>query len=169
MQGGTHFVRKIGHEANAKIISMYKEGVRTEEIAKKLDIHPHTVRDRINKYENMVKERVEAVQEEELEDVIVQLKGHKPKSIVKKILNILDVEENLRMEFMERGADSLNRVLGTIMDKAIKLYEIDKQKQMHDEMETAQDNFYNAMSDAITKLVDVDTLIDEESKTKEED
>lgn len=162
-------MRKIGHEANAKIIAMYKEGVRTEDIAKKLEIHPHTVRSRINKYENMIKEKVEAVQEEELEDVIAQLKGTKPKSIVKKILNILDVEENLRMEFMERGADSLNRVLGTIMDKAIKLYEIDKQKQMHDEMETAQDNFYNAMSDAINKLVDVDTLIDEDSKTKEED
>jgi uncharacterized protein YjcR len=160
---------KIGNEATAKIIEFYKSGMRTEDIAKEIGVHPHTVRSRIKKYENMLEKKLNEVYEEEADEIINQLKGEKPKNIIKKILNILDVEENLRIEFLERGLDPLNRVLGTLMDKAIKLYEIDQQKQMFDEMESSQDNFYTAMSAAIDKLVDVDSMIDEASLTRSEE
>lgn len=160
---------KIGNEATAKIIEFYKSGMRTEDIAKEIGVHPHTVRSRIKKYENMLEKKLNEAYEEEADEIINQLKGEKPKNIIKKILNILDVEENLRIEFLERGLDPLNRVLGTLMDKAIKLYEIDQQKQMFDEMESSQDNFYTAMSEAIEKLVDVDSMIDEASLTRSEE
>lgn len=160
---------KIGNEATAKIIEFYKSGMRTEDIAKEIGVHPHTVRSRIKKYENMLEKKLNEAYEEEADEIINQLKGEKPKNIIKKILNILDVEENLRIEFLERGLDPLNRVLGTLMDKAIKLYEIDQQKQMFDEMESSQDNFYTAMSAAIDKLVDVDSMIDEASLTRSEE
>lgn len=169
-KGGVTLVSiRVGNEATAKIIELYKTGMKTEDIAKEVGVHPHTVRSRIRKYENLLESRLNEKYEEEAEDIINQLKGDKPKNIVRKILNILDVEENLRIEFLERGLDPLNRVLGTIMDKAIKLYEIDQQKQMFDEMESSQDNFYSAMSSAIEKLIDVDSMIDENSRIRSDE
>lgn len=160
---------KIGNEKTAKVIELYKSGKKVKEIAEELDIHPHSVRTRINKYEAMLKEKIEKKQQEEVDEIIAQMKGNKPKSIVKKILNVFDVEENIINEYLDKGFDPLNRVLGTIMDKAIKLYEIDQQRQMYDEMETSQDNFYNSMAEAIKKLSELDSLIDEDSLKEEDD
>lgn len=161
--------QRIGNEKSAQVIELYKQGMRVVDIAEKLGIHHHSVRTRIAKYEAMLKEKIEEKQKEEVEDIISQMKGDKPKSIVKKILNVLDVEENIVAEYLDKGFDPLNRVLGTIMDKAIKLYEIDQQRQMYDEMENSQDNFYDAMANAIEKLVNVEDFIDEDSLNKDED
>ncbi len=154
----------VDHETNLEMIKLFKEGMKTEDIAEKIGLHPHTVRARIRKYQSNMKEKVEAKIDSEIDEIIDQLQGQQPKNIVKKILDILDNEENLQLEFMSRGIDPLNRVLGTIIDKALKLYEIDQKRHMQDERSQEQDNFFSAMTEALERLIDVDKFVDPDSK-----
>jgi len=154
----------IDHEQNLEMIKLFKEGVPAKEIAEKLDVHYHTVRKRIQKYQSMMKQKIEAKIDSDIDEIIDQLQGQQPKNIVKKILDILDDDENLQLEFMSRGIDPLNRVLGTLIDKALKLYEIDQKRQMQDERSEEQDNFFNAMTEALERLIDVDSFVDPDSK-----
>lgn len=155
----------IDHEQNLEMIKLFKEGVPAKEIAERLDVHYHTVRKRIQAYQSNLQAKIDAKIDSDIDEIIDQLQGDRPKSIVKKILGILDNDQNLELEFMSRGIDPLNRVLGTIIDKALKLYEIDQKRQTQDERSEEHDNFFNAMTEALERLIDTDSFVDPESKS----
>jgi len=154
--------RAYGHDITKRIIELYAAGKTYDEISAELDVHRQTVYNKLAKYKNLLKQKEEE-NEEKIAEVIDQIMGQKPKEIVNNVLSILSKRENIESEFLERGLDPLNRVLGTIVDKAIKLQELEQKQQMSQEQETAQDNFFNAMTKALDKLVDVDSLIDSDS------
>jgi predicted DNA-binding protein YlxM (UPF0122 family) len=141
---------------------MHADGATGDEIAEELGLHKNTVYAKVKKYKSLIEKR-EQEQENEIADLLKQLQGDTPKEIVSKILNIMNNQEALELEFLERGLDPLNRVLGTISDKIIKLHEIEQKQQMLEEQEVAQDNFFNAMTKALERLTDVEGLVDEAS------
>lgn len=145
-----------------KIIALHAEGFTYDEIADELGLHRNTIFNKVNKYKNLVDKHKET-QEQEIADLLQQLQGETPKEIVAKILTIMNNKENLELEYMERGLDPLNRVLGTLVDKALKLYEIDQKQQMTQDQEVAQDNFFNAMTKALDRLANVEDLVDDAS------
>jgi len=153
---------KVNHGITKQIITMHADGATGDEIAEELGLHKNTVYAKVKKYKSLIEKR-EQEQENEIADLLKQLQGDTPKEIVSKILNIMNNQEALELEFLERGLDPLNRVLGTISDKIIKLHEIEQKQQMLEEQEVAQDNFFNAMTKALERLTDVEGLVDEAS------
>ena len=158
---------KVNHAMTKQIIAMHADGMTYDEIADELGLHRNTIFNKVNKYKNLVEEHKQN-QEQEIADLLQQLQGETPKEIVDKILRIMNNKENLELEYMERGLDPLNRVLGTIVDKALKLYEIDQKQQMAQDQEIAQDNFFNAMTKALDKLTNVDDLVDDARRSDDD-
>jgi len=158
---------KVNHAMTKQIIAMHADGMTYDEIADELGLHRNTIFNKVNKYKNLVEEHKQT-QEQEIADLLQQLQGETPKEIVDKILRIMNNKENLELEYMERGLDPLNRVLGTIVDKALKLYEIDQKQQMAQDQEIAQDNFFNAMTKALDKLTNVEDMVDDASLSEDD-
>lgn len=160
-------MKLVSEETNAKIVQMFRDGMTVEEISKAVKLHPHSVRRRIRRFQESIKAKMEQKENELTDDLIKQLQGDRPRSIVKKILGIMDDGENLDEEYLARGLDPLNRVLGTLIDKALKLHEIDMKQQMSDKQEVEQDNFFDAMTDALERMTDLDKYVDPDSKDNE--
>lgn len=156
--------KPISNTKVAQIIELYKEGLNAVQISERVGVNHHTVRTKVKEYEDFLRGKIDEALEEEADEVITQLKSAKPRNIVQKIMKIMDNEVTLAEEVNRKGLDPLNRILGTIIDKALKLYEIDQRKQIQDERDIEQDNFFNALAEAVENMVDVEHLIDEDSK-----
>lgn len=161
-----------GHKVTKQIIALYAEGKSHVEIAKELDIHPSTVSNRLKKYKNILK-RKELEQEEEIADIIDQISGNIPSEIAHKILKIMNNEENLELEFIERGFDPLNRILGTMLDKVLKLYELKQQKAIEEDKQNQHDGFFEAMQETMERIAkkanSFEDLVDQHSLEDDED
>lgn len=156
--------KSISNSKVAEIIEQYKKGLSAVKISEVVGVNHHTVRTKIKEYEEFLRSKIDDALEEEAEEIITQLKSAKPRNIVQKIMKIMDDEVLLSSEVSKKGLDPLNRILGTIIDKSLRLYEIDQRRQIQDERDIEQDNFFNALADAVENMVDVEHLIDEDSK-----
>lgn len=160
--------RKIPFDKIKKMVVLHAEGRTNQEIADELGVHYQTVFNNLKRYKSML-DRHEKKKDEEVADLLDQLLGDTPKEIIDKILNIINNQENLHMEFLDKGLDPLNRVLGTISDKILKIHEIEQKRQMQEDQKVANDNFFNAMEKALNRLDNVDTMIDDASMKDEDD
>ncbi len=159
------------HDLTKKIIALYGDGMNGKEIAKELNVAPGTVYSRLRKYKNLIKKKG-LEQEGEVKDIIDQLNSNVPSQIAGKIFSIMNDQENLEMEFIEKGFDPLNRMLGMILDKVIKIKELEQNKQIAEQRDEQNDGFFEAMQEAIVQLAkkgNLENLIDDNSFIEDDD
>ena len=164
-------MKRLSHETNKMIVGLYASGKSVIEIAEELEISEGVIYKKLRKYKNIL-EKKKKEKDEEIADIIDQVQGPLPNEIADKIFKIVNNQENLELEFLERGIDPLNRILGTLLDKVIKIKELEQNKQIAEERDIQNDNFFEAMQEAIGKIsktMDLNNLIDENSKIDEDD
>ena len=159
------------HDLTKQIIALYGDGLNGKEIAERLKISPPTVYNRLRKYRNIIKKK-NIEQEEEVKDIIGQLNSNVPSQIASKIFSIMNDMENLEYEFIEKGFDPLNRMLGMLLDKVIKIKELEQNKQIAEDRDQQNDGFLEAMQTAIETLAkkgNLEALIDDNSLVDDDD
>jgi predicted DNA-binding protein YlxM (UPF0122 family) len=109
--------------------------------------------------------KVEQIKNKNTDSILEVLKGDK--RIIKTIDNILDIfsdKENVKIEFERKGFQGLNAVLGTLLDKALKLKALQDDITVNHDITIQGNNLKKAISDSIKSVVlDPMSIIEKDS------
>ena len=161
--------KKIPDSTRKKIIAYYTNEHTMRQCSDKFDVSVGVVKSIIDegkngKHGDFVK-KVEQVKNKNTDSILEVLKGDK--RIIKTIDNILDIfqeKDNVQIEFERKGFQGLNAVLGTLLDKALKLKALQDDITVNHDITIQGNNLKKAISDSI-KNVDIDpmSIIDKDS------
>lgn len=112
-----------------------------------------------NDVANVYKESAKIAKESE-KRLLDILESNTPFKIVSKIITILDDEDLLKKEIKQRGVNGVNNIIKTFMDLAIKNQDIkDRKDEEENHLRVEDNNFKQAMLEAVKGLSEIDTKI----------